>query len=124
MNDRSRAAGLPSVASPMNATPRPWERVDGEISTVAKPWAIIGWLNTEEPEWEGDGCCGCGGDWEANGDFILQAVNSYDAMREALEDAEFLLRKVGINPKEAGAMADSMKRSAADVHNLLASVAL
>ena len=33
---------------------------------------------------------------------------------EALEDAEFLLRKIGINWKEAGSMADSCLRSAVD----------
>ena len=41
------------------------------------------------------------------------------ALRDALEDAEFLLRKCGNNWKEAGSMADSMKRSANDARAAL-----
>lgn len=38
----------------------------------------------------------------------------------ALEDAEFLLRKIGTNWKEAASMADSCKRSAKDARQALA----
>jgi len=38
----------------------------------------------------------------------------------ALEDAEFLLRKIAINPKEAGAMVDSFRRSAEDARAAIA----
>jgi hypothetical protein len=41
-----------------------------------------------------------------------------------LKDAEFLLRKLGNNPKEAFAMADSCKRSAEDARALIAKIAL
>jgi hypothetical protein len=33
-------------------------------------------------------------------------------LREALENAEFLLRKLAINPKESAAMADSCRNAA------------
>lgn len=39
---------------------------------------------------------------------------------EALKDAEFLLRKVSINWREAASMADSMKRSAEDARAAIA----
>ena len=39
---------------------------------------------------------------------------------EALKDAEFLLRKLSINWKEAGAMVDSMKRSAENARAAIA----
>lgn len=41
-----------------------------------------------------------------------QAVS--DALLAALEDAEFLLRKIAINPAEAWAIRDSFTRSAQD----------
>jgi hypothetical protein len=57
-------------------------------------------------------------------------ANAYAALREvnaelvaALTDAEFLLRKVGINPKEAEAVAYSLKRSATDARAALARAA-
>lgn len=37
----------------------------------------------------------------------------------ALQDAEFILRKVGINWKEAGRISDSAIRCASDIHDLL-----
>ena len=37
----------------------------------------------------------------------------------AMQDAEFLLRKIGMNWREAGAMADSFKRSSADLAELI-----
>ena len=37
----------------------------------------------------------------------------------AMQDAEFLLRKIGMNWREAGAMADSCKRSSADLAEVL-----
>ena len=37
----------------------------------------------------------------------------------AMQDAEFLLRKIGMNWREAGAMADSCKRSSADLADIL-----
>lgn len=44
--------------------------------------------------------------------FLIKAVNSHEALVEALENAEFLLRKVGTNWKEAGRMHDSCLRGA------------
>jgi hypothetical protein len=35
-----------------------------------------------------------------------------EQLREALENAEFLLRKLAVNPKEATAMADSCRNAA------------
>ena len=46
-------------------------------------------------------------------------VNAYGNALDVLMDAEFLLRKAGINPKEAPAMADSFKRAAAAAKVLL-----
>ena len=40
----------------------------------------------------------------------LEAANA--RLREALEDAEFLMRKLAINPNEISAMKDSLVRSA------------
>lgn len=37
----------------------------------------------------------------------------------AMQDAEFLLRQIGMNWREAGAMADSCKRSSADLAELI-----
>jgi len=37
----------------------------------------------------------------------------------ALEDAEFLLRKVSINPREIVFMLDSLKRCAADAREII-----
>ena len=66
---------------------------------------------------------------EANAARIVACVNAcagmtdpaaqIKALRDALEDAEFLLRKCGNNWKEAGSMADSMKRSANDAREAL-----
>ncbi|MHC4176020.1 MAG: hypothetical protein ACYSWU_00850 [Planctomycetota bacterium] len=44
----------------------------------------------------------------ANADLIAAAPDLFDA----LTDAEFILRKLATNPKEIGAMADTIKRSA------------
>lgn len=43
-----------------------------------------------------------------------------DELAAALEDAEWLLRKVGLNWKEAGSMKDSCLRCAGDAHDALA----
>lgn len=56
---------------------------------------------------------------KANAAFIVRAVNSHAALVSALRDAEFLLRKVSINWKEAGSMVDSFKRSAEDARAAL-----
>jgi len=48
--------------------------------------------------------------------FIVRACNSHDALVEALEDAEFLLRKLG---QISGPMQDSCNRSAADARETL-----
>jgi hypothetical protein len=38
---------------------------------------------------------------------------------EALEDAEFLLRKISINPREIVSMIDSLKRCASDAREII-----
>ena len=38
--------------------------------------------------------------------------DTIEQMREALENAEFLLRKLAMNPKEAAQMADSCRNAA------------
>jgi hypothetical protein len=43
-----------------------------------------------------------------------------DELEGALTDAEFLLRKVGINWKEAGSMKDSFLRCSEDARAILA----
>jgi len=57
-------------------------------------------------------------DMEASARLIAAAPELF----EALKDAEFLLRQVGNNWKEAAAMVDSFKRSAADARAILAKV--
>jgi hypothetical protein len=49
----------------------------------------------------------------------ISAVNSHAALVEALTDAEFLLRNLSINWKEAGAMKDSCARSAESAREAL-----
>lgn len=39
--------------------------------------------------------------------------DTVETLREALESAEFLLRKLAINPREAAQMADSCRNAAA-----------
>lgn len=53
---------------------------------------------------------------EANARLIAAAPD----LAEVLRDAEFLLRQVGNNWKEAASMADSFRRSAADARAVLA----
>jgi len=55
---------------------------------------------------------------ESNARLIASAP---DLLR-ALEDAEFLLRKVSNNPKEIGSMLDSLKRCAIDAREAIQSV--
>lgn len=52
--------------------------------------------------------------------FIVTAVNCHAELLAALQDAEFLLRKIGKNPLEAGSMVNSCKRSAEDARAAIA----
>ena len=56
---------------------------------------------------------------------LTEAVNEHAALcrvAEALEDAEWLLRKLSVNWKEAGAMRESAARSADDARETLQSL--
>ncbi len=57
--------------------------------------------------------------YEDKAAYIVRCVNSHEALVQALEDAEFLLRKLSINWREAGSMKDSCNRSAEDAHAAL-----
>lgn len=48
-------------------------------------------------------------------------IASTPELLRALEDAEFLLRKVSNNPKEIGSMLDSLKRCAIDAREAIQS---
>lgn len=59
----------------------PWEAVDSEISTVAKPYAVIANVN--------DGLVvGCGGDPEANARLIAAAPDLLEAAEQAASTTE------------------------------------
>lgn len=51
---------------------------------------------------------------------VRSLVASAPDLLAALVDAEFLLRKLSINPKEIGAMLDTLNRSAADARAAIA----
>lgn len=76
----------------------------------------------QEDEEEGLAICGCRLINDEDGARIIMCPTHSAApdLIAALVDAEFLLRKVGINPKEALAMVDSLKRSAADARAAIA----
>ena len=62
---------------------------------------------------------------EARAAMAAKAVNEHAALcrvAEALKDAEWLLRKLSVNWKEAGAMRDSAARSADDAREALQSL--
>ena len=50
----------------------------------------------------------------------IESIQATSELLEALKDAEFLLRKLSINWKEAGAMVDSTKRSAENARAAIA----
>lgn len=52
----------------------------------------------------------------ANSELIAAAPE----LLEALRDAEFIIRKLSINPKEIGGMMDTLKRSAKDAKTAIA----
>lgn len=53
-------------------------------------------------------------------DALVYLMAAAPDMLAALRDAEFLLRKAGINPGEATRMADSFKRCAQDAREAIA----
>lgn len=53
-------------------------------------------------------------------DDLVRAVNAHEDLVSALRDAEFLLRKLSVNWKEAGSMTDSFTRSAESARSALA----
>lgn len=61
---------------------------------------------------------------KVNADAKMSDKEKIETLRVALKDAEFLLRKVGINWREAGSMSDSMKRSAEDAREALKATAM
>ena len=56
---------------------------------------------------------------EADSATIAKLAKDKRELVSAMQDAEFLLRKIGMNWREAGAMADSCKRSSADLADIL-----
>lgn len=52
---------------------------------------------------------------QANARLIAAAPD----MLAALQDAEFLMRQIAIDPSQAGAMVDSLNRSAGDARNAI-----
>ncbi len=51
---------------------------------------------------------------------LARLIASAPELLEALENAEFLLRKLAINPREIGRMTDSLKRAGDDMRAAIA----
>ena len=56
---------------------------------------------------------------EADSATIAKLAKDKRELVSAMQDAEFLLRQIGMNWREAGAMSDSCKRSSQDMAILL-----
>jgi len=99
-----------------NHTPTPWSinrKIKRFIDAGEKGDGLI-CVCSCDPIGERDRAIG-----EADARFIVRACNSHTELVEALKDAEFLLRKLAINWKEAGSMTDSALRSADDARAAL-----
>jgi len=85
------------------------------IARVLRRPAVYGGRVQNCPDTEADAPT-TGAEADANGRLIATAPD----LLSALEDAEFLLRKVGNNPGEVAAMLDSLKRSAKNARAAIA----
>ena len=95
-------------------TPGPWS---ASTQGPNDPWVIIAGCGPAfVASVEDDGALITRVEANANARLIAAAPD----LLAALEDAEFLLRMIGMNPKEAGAMVDSCKRSSADARAAIA----
>jgi hypothetical protein len=98
----------------MQHTPGPW-RVKGD--------SIVGPLGNTIAECFGYSVRATSADQKRRGgrESNARLIASAPDLLRALEDAEFLLRKVSNNPKEIGSMLDSLKRCAIDAREAIQS---